>query len=125
MSAASMTKLATTKLHYSKELNALGFNLQLQVHDELIGECPRENAEQVAELLTSIMKDAAKPVVTVPFKCDAAITGAWYEDKYSAKIQKEYKEYLKSGKSEEEAFNLTHQNYIECTPEQLHYLINL
>ncbi len=77
-SSADMLKIAMIKVHSSKELNNLGFKLLLQVHDELIGECPRENAKQVSEIFTSIMIDAAKEKISVPMKCDAEIVERWY-----------------------------------------------
>ena len=58
--AATMSKIAMRKVYDSKELRDLGFSLLLQVHDELIGECPAENAEKVADLLTGIMNDSRR-----------------------------------------------------------------
>ena len=77
-SAADMTKIAMCKIWRDPELKKLGFNLLLTVHDEIIGEAPIENAKQVAERLTSIMIDSAKPEIQVPMKCDAEITKNWY-----------------------------------------------
>jgi DNA polymerase I-like protein with 3'-5' exonuclease and polymerase domains len=58
-----MSKLAMRKVFDNQELKDLDFHILLQIHDELIGECPIENADKVAEVLTSVMKDSAKPVV--------------------------------------------------------------
>ena len=71
-------------------LRNLGFKILLQVHDELIGECPKENADKVAEILTTVMKESAKPVVSIPFKCDATIETRWYETDYSDALNNEY-----------------------------------
>ncbi len=88
--AADMSKRAMIKVHQDEELKRLGFKLLLAVHDELIGECPEENQDAVADRLSEVMKSAALPEVQVPFKCDATITHAWYEDECAAEIQKQY-----------------------------------
>lgn len=77
-SAADMTKIAMSNIYRNQELRDLGFKLLITVHDEVIGECPIENAKRVAQLLTSIMIESAKPEVAVPMKCDAEITKNWY-----------------------------------------------
>ena len=61
-----------------EKLNELGFKLLLQVHDEVIGECPRENAKQCADRLCEVMVNAALDIVDIPMKCDAEITECWY-----------------------------------------------
>ena len=77
-SAADMTKIAMSNIWRNADLNRLGFKILLTVHDEIIGECPIENAKEVAYILTSEMIDSAKSKVSVPMKCDAEITKAWY-----------------------------------------------
>jgi DNA polymerase-1 len=76
-SAADQTKLAMILVGNDKKLKELGFKLLLAVHDELIGECPRENAKEVAERFSLLMIEAAKDLV-VPSKCDVEITECWY-----------------------------------------------
>ena len=44
MSAADVTKKAMIAIANDKELQDLGFELELTIHDEVIGECPIENA---------------------------------------------------------------------------------
>ncbi len=60
-----------------ERLKKLGFRLLLAVHDELIGECPKENVKEVSEIFKQLMIDAAKELV-VPSKCDIEITNCWY-----------------------------------------------
>ena len=48
-SAADMTKKAMVALFNNKELRDLGFRLLISVHDENIGECPKENIVRVRE----------------------------------------------------------------------------
>lgn len=76
-SAADLTKLAMLEVANDKRLNELGFKLLLPVHDELIGECPEENAKEVAERFSYLMVAAAKDLC-VPSKCDVEISRAWY-----------------------------------------------
>ena len=76
-SAADQTKLAMILVGNDKQLKELGFRMLLAVHDELIGECPRENAKEVAERFAQLMVEAAKDLV-VPSKCDVEITECWY-----------------------------------------------
>lgn len=77
-SSADMTKLAMIAIHNNQRLKELDCHLLLQVHDEVICECPEENAKEVSELLTSLMIGAAAQKIRVPMKCDAEITYAWY-----------------------------------------------
>lgn len=78
-SAADQTKLAMLLVGNDEELNRLGFRLLLPVHDELIGECPREHAQVVAERFSKLMIEAARDLA-VPSKCDVEVTEAWYGD---------------------------------------------
>lgn len=76
-SAADMTKKAMLLVGNDAQLKEWGFRLLLTVHDELIGECPKENAKQVAERFSALMIEAAKDL-DVPSKCDVVITERWY-----------------------------------------------
>lgn len=76
-SAADQTKLAMILIANNQRLKELGFKLLLPVHDELIGECPEENAKEVAQLFSSLMVQAAKDLC-VPSKCDVEISREWY-----------------------------------------------
>ncbi|HHW90888.1 MAG TPA: hypothetical protein GX745_08320 [Clostridiales bacterium] len=78
-SAADMTKKAMLLVGKDSQLREWGFRLLLTVHDELIGECPKENAKQVAERFSALMIEAAKDL-DVPSKCDVVITERWYGD---------------------------------------------
>lgn len=110
--AATMTKKAMISIYNDKEINDLGFRLLIGVHDELIGECPKENKEKVAERLSYLMKNAV-PELKVPFKCDAEIEEHWYENDYSHLIQDEYKHLLNEGKSKNEAILEVYNNHTE------------
>ena len=121
--SASMTKIAMIKLHNDKELNDLGFKLLITVHDELIGECPKENAEKVADRLSYIMRTCIADKVNVPFKCDADISERWYYNEYCASLQKEFNKLLTSY-NKDEAFNILVKNHIETDKEELKEILN-
>lgn len=76
-SAADQTKKAMVLIGNDEKLKELKFNLLLTVHDELIGECPKENAKEAGERLSFLMVEAAKEL-SVPSKCDVEITECWY-----------------------------------------------
>ena len=77
--AADIIKLAM--IHVAKALREqkLQARLVLQVHDELIVECPIEEREQVTALLTEQMEHVAK--LSVPLLAEAKSGASWYEAK--------------------------------------------
>lgn len=78
--AADMVKLAMVNLSKNERFNEMGAHILLQVHDELIVECPEEFAQECSDLVSKIMIDTAAEKISVPMKCDAVITKLWYED---------------------------------------------
>ena len=79
-SAADLTKLAMIELHRNKRLKELGFRMLIPVHDEIIAECPEENAKECSELLAKTMSYAAEQILEMPIKCDVACSYQWYGD---------------------------------------------
>lgn len=79
-SAADLTKIAMIELLNNQELKDLGFKILIPVHDEIIAECPLENAKKCSELLASTMSKAAEQILQMPIKCDVSITKVWYGD---------------------------------------------
>lgn len=79
-SAADLTKLAMIELYNNEELRNLGFKMLIPVHDEIIAECPKENAKRCAELMSELMLHAGKDMC-VPLKCDTDAFFSWYGDK--------------------------------------------
>ena len=77
-SAADMSKKAMILVGNDKRLKELNFRLLLAVHDELIGECPIENAKECSERFAHLMSIAAKDKLEVPISCDVEITKCWY-----------------------------------------------
>lgn len=77
-SAADLTKLAMIDLDKNERLKELGFRLLIQVHDEVIAECPKENMKECSRLLAEVMSKSAEEILKMPFSCDVEITEAWY-----------------------------------------------
>lgn len=122
--AASMTKVCMRKIFDDEELNRLGAKLVLQIHDEVIVECPKQNAEAVMNRLTYVMKTSVADKVQVPFKCDGYIVNCWYEDDFGDILKQELQKLIASGTSQEEAFSKLLKEHSELTSEQLTQLLS-
>lgn len=77
-SAADITKLAMIAINNDERMKELDFHLLIQVHDEVIGECPIENAKEAGERLSYLMRTAPSNLIKLPFKCDISYTSNWY-----------------------------------------------
>ena len=77
-SAADLTKLAMIDMSNNERLKELGFKLLIPVHDEVIAECPQENAKECSELLAQVMCKAAEKILEMPIKCDVVVSKEWY-----------------------------------------------
>ena len=77
--AADIIKIAMLRVDRALKDAGLEAKLVLQVHDELIVECPEAEAETVAALVTREMEAAAK--LAVPLTAEAKIGRSWYEAK--------------------------------------------
>ena len=75
--AADIIKLAMVNVHRKLKEEKLSARLILQVHDELIVECPQEEAEQVRQLLEREMENAVQ--LSVPLTAEAHIGHSWAE----------------------------------------------
>ncbi len=78
-SAADIMKLAMVHVHQRLRSEGLKAQIILQVHDELIVECPISEAEQVQMILTEEMEQVAQ--LSVPLVVDAHIGRNWTEAK--------------------------------------------
>ena len=76
-SAADIIKLAMLRVDAALRDAGLAARLVLQVHDELIVECPEGEAEQVKELLKTEMESVAQ--LSVPLIADAKAGRTWAE----------------------------------------------
>ena len=77
--AADLIKLAMIRVDKALSENFPEAKLLLQVHDELIVECPEEIAPQVAELISKEMEQVAQ--LKAPLLAEAKWGNSWYEAK--------------------------------------------
>ena len=77
--AADIIKIAMIRVNARLREEGLKARLILQVHDELIVEAPRDEAEKVSALLTEEMEKAVK--LDVPLVAEASIGETWYDAK--------------------------------------------
>ena len=75
--AADIIKIAMVRVYNRLKAEGLAAKLILQVHDELIVEAPKEEAEKVAALLKEEMEAAAQ--MKVPLVADVGIGENWQE----------------------------------------------
>ncbi len=77
--AADLIKLAMIRVDAALRENYPQAQLLLQVHDELIVECPEEIAPQVAQLVSREMEQVAS--LNVPLTAEAKWGKSWYDAK--------------------------------------------
>ena len=77
--AADLIKLAMIRVDSALSRQYPDAKLLLQVHDELIVECPEEIADDVAKLVSEQMQQVAK--LNVPLLAEAKCGKSWYEAK--------------------------------------------
>ncbi|MFA4843537.1 MAG: DNA polymerase I [Candidatus Margulisiibacteriota bacterium] len=77
--AADLIKLAMVNIHNKLRITNHESRLVLQVHDELVFECPAEEIEQVKQLVEAEMSGALK--LDVPIKVDLGYGANWAEAK--------------------------------------------
>ncbi|MBR3988181.1 MAG: DNA polymerase I [Clostridia bacterium] len=77
--AADIIKIAMIKVDKRLKADGLSARLILQVHDELIVECPEYEAMQVAMILQEEMESAVK--LSVPLVAEASVGKTWYDAK--------------------------------------------
>ena len=74
-SAADIIKRAMVQC--DEALQGTGAQMLLQVHDELVVEAPKANADEVAETMRRVMENAVQ--LNVPMKVDVGIGSNWAE----------------------------------------------
>ena len=77
--AADIIKIAMNAVHERLSQEGLEAKLILQVHDELIVECPENEREAVEKLLRDCMESAAQ--LRVPLVADVHAGKSWYDTK--------------------------------------------
>ncbi|MDX8398417.1 MAG: DNA polymerase I [Mariprofundaceae bacterium] len=76
-SSADIIKVAMIALHEKLELESPSAKMILQVHDEIIVECPKDQAEHVSEIIRQTMQSAAS--LHVPLIVDIGCGPSWFE----------------------------------------------
>ena len=79
--AADIIKQAMVRMPAALTAKGLKIRMLLQVHDELIFECPEGETEAAIALVTQVMETAAKPTLdlSVPLVVEAAAGDSWDE----------------------------------------------
>lgn len=121
-SAASMSKQALAAIYNDPEMRKYDFHASIMVHDEIIGECKEEYAEQAAERLSYLMRTCVEKDVPMVFKCDATITKAWYEDQRAYELKEIYDDFCKTMSSEEAYNKLLEEECPELSLEEVQHL---
>ncbi len=97
-SAATLTKMIMVMVDRDPLIKKLGGRIVFQIHDELILDCPIENAEAVRDRLKAIMENSSTAVgVVLPMKCDLVMEERWGEDTMTTELQVAYEELKKDG----------------------------
>ncbi len=78
-SAADIIKIAMIKVHNYLKNNNLRAKLLLQVHDELIFDVHKDDAEKLETIVKELMESSAN--LKVKLKADASLGQNWYEAK--------------------------------------------
>ncbi|MEC3882866.1 DNA polymerase I [Halobacillus sp. HZG1] len=78
-SAADIIKKAMIDLEERLEEEKMQAKVLLQVHDELIIEAPKEEVEQLEEIVSSVMESTVD--LDVPLKVDSSYGDTWYDAK--------------------------------------------
>lgn len=78
-SAADIIKIAMVNVYNELKRRNLKSKLILQVHDELIIQAHKEEADMVVDLVKYIMENSVK--LSVPLKVDIKVGDSWYESK--------------------------------------------
>jgi DNA polymerase I len=77
--AADIIKLAMINVDQALKKGGYRAKIVLQVHDELLVECPLEEKDEVQALIADKMQNAC--ALDVPLKVDIKSGGSWYETK--------------------------------------------
>lgn len=77
--AADIMKIAMINVYKKLQENKLDAKIILQVHDELIIECNKNDKEKAAQLLQECMENAIK--LDIPIKAETSEAETWYDAK--------------------------------------------
>ena len=74
-SAADLVKLAMVRVHAALRERSLRSRLVLQIHDELLLDCPKGEVAEVSDLVKDAMENAIP--LAVPLKVDVGSGANW------------------------------------------------
>ena len=77
--AADIIKIAMIAVHDRLAAEGMRSRLILQIHDELILECPRDEVQKATDILINEMEKAA--ALSVPLTVDAHSGENWFDAK--------------------------------------------
>jgi len=76
-SAADIIKVAMIRLHQRLKDEAPEAHMTLQVHDELVVECPEHQAKKISAIMKEVMENAVE--LSVPLTVDLGQGTNWFE----------------------------------------------
>lgn len=96
--AASLTKMMMIMVARDSHIKKLGGRIIFQIHDELILDCPEENAEAIKKRLQRLMEASSTHVgVVLPMKCDMTTETRWGEEMMTLELKTRHQELIDEG----------------------------
>lgn len=84
-SAADIATAAMLRINTDERLSGMGWQLLLQVHDEVILEGPKESAEEAREVVIECMRNPFNTNVEDPLRIELAVDSKYADTWYDAK----------------------------------------
>jgi DNA polymerase-1 len=75
--AADIIKIAMINIHKRMEIEKYHSKMILQIHDELLFECPQSEVDVIAKIVVEEMEGAVQ--LAVPLKVDWKYGKSWFE----------------------------------------------
>jgi DNA polymerase-1 len=75
--AADLMKIAMTEIDHELTRRNMKSKLIIQVHDEVVLDCPPDEVEQARKLITEVMESAMK--LDVPLRVNSATGDSWFD----------------------------------------------
>ena len=96
--AATLTKMMMIMVARDPLIKKLGGRIVFQIHDELILDCPEENAEAIKKRLQKLMEVSSTNVgVVLPMKCDMTTETRWGEETMTLELRTRHQELIEEG----------------------------
>jgi DNA polymerase-1 len=96
--AATLTKMMMIMVARDSLIKKLGGRIVFQIHDELILDCPEENAEAIKKRLQRLMERSSTYVgVVLQMKCDMTTETRWGEETMTLELKTRHQELIEEG----------------------------